>query len=252
MELLQIPRQISVCWKTFVQVETKWDSDSWDIQEKDLEAALKELQEKKLPIQRGDFVSFEECPSWGMRRSEIPENDECRGFYRMDSLYIFDGKKICDLGDYPDDYGSIPEIFACFNPDDYYEPSLFFPSKDDEFRPGQPYRKLDLPELDDRSVRYGYIWMKPGEHLSQIQENLSKRDDVNYTWFISRGNKKYFIIDECEESDDEFENAIRNMKPDTLFCVDYLDTDLSPPFEPKNCLSFRSISLKKPKTPKIL
>ena len=58
------------------------------------EWALHELRRQRADLRRGDFVL----------------NDAETG-YRNQGKYIFDGQRIRDLEDYPDDYGSIPEEF---------------------------------------------------------------------------------------------------------------------------------------------
>jgi len=204
-------RDYSVCWKTFVPVKLG-DGDCFYFPTKDdMKSALEELRSRKIPLQRGDLVSFEKCRT-------IPGGKT--DFYRMEALVIFDGKEIVDLEEYPDEYGSLPRTFLCFDPTDYQEPSFYYPK-----------RRIEFEDHDDeRGLREQTIWLKPGSFLEQIQQNVTPieiEDDLGkreifYTWFESNG-KTFKIVDDFEvpNKDYNFKKVIQELTPETLICGQY-------------------------------
>lgn len=210
---LNLPRTFNVCWKANVPVGLNPKDCFYFPGKKHLQLALEELQSKKLPLQRGDLVSFEEC-----RASPKGKTD----FYRMEALCIFDGKEIIDLDDFPDEYGSLPESLPCFDSNDYREPSFYYHDK-----------KIISNHLDnDRGFRAQTFWFQAGQFLEQLQKNLQYRnivkneyvfrDKVGYTSFESKG-KKFTLIDDFEVPTEEFnfEKVIRELTPETKLCACY-------------------------------
>ncbi len=209
---LDLPRTFNVCWKANVPVELEPKECFYFPEKKHLDLALEELRSKKLPLQRGDLVSFEEC-----RASPNGKTD----FYRMEALCIFDGKEIIDLDDFPDEYGSLPKSLPCFDSDDYREPSFYYHDI-----------KIISDQLDnDRGFRDQTFWFRTGQFIEQLQKNLQYRDvnyeqffrnRIGYTWFESRG-KRFTLIDDFEVPTEKFNftKVIQELTPETELCACY-------------------------------
>lgn len=100
------PRETGHCLTHHIPVDiVKAEEEGWQYDE-ELAAGLEYLRSIKADLRKGDFVIY----------------DSVAG-YRDGGTTIFDGTKIINLGDFPDDYGSLPENFKVIEdgvPIDYW------------------------------------------------------------------------------------------------------------------------------------
>lgn len=212
-KLVKKDRKHAICWRTFVKCKkVKSKGYIWEITEKDLEKAVKEIQDRGIDIIRGDFVSFYNCPS-STTREELKDDDKYEaededdigdsGYDRDDALFIYNGKKLLKLPGVPDeDNGAIPKEFLCFDPKDFKIPEYYI-----------DIGKYEMKDKKDCARRrpYDYMWMKPGIFLDQMQKNVNEKR----TWF-EHADEKYYFYNDFEDDPEEFVKFIKNLKKDTL------------------------------------
>lgn len=181
----QQKRNHSVCWKTFVQPK-KETLENGTISQDELAEALEDLRKRQIPIQYGDFVTFANAPNdWG-------KDAYCA------YLYIFDGEKLIEMGQEPDEHGCVPRQFVCLDPTNFREPWSYMANIYSENN-----------ELQEKRGPQWVTWFRPGPFLKQIQQNLTDKK----TWFEYEG-KKYTLWNECEC--DDFKSLIGKLKENTL------------------------------------
>lgn len=204
---LSLPRNFNVSWKTYVPVELNPKDCFYFPEKKHFDLALEELRSRKIPLQRGDLISFEKC-------RVIPGVKD--DFYRLEAIAIFDGKEIIDIDYSPHEYGSLPKSFPCFDPNDYREPSFY-------------YNNINIisDQLDYRTFRDQTFWFRAGQFIEQLQKNLQYRYlsdsfKAGYTWFESRG-KRFTLIDDFEDPSEEFNftKVIQELTSETDLCACY-------------------------------
>ncbi len=222
-QFFQPPRLFTLCWKTYVRVPRKGEPGfgQWIIEEKELEQALFELKSRKIPLQRGDLVSFENAPTWGKDRADFKSSRRKNAYYATDALFIFDGQKLIEMGTFPDEWGVYPQEFECFNPKYFFHPNFLY--HDLKVHQKIVATKSKDIDMERESFRTEVVWMKPNFFLQQIQQNLTVVKDVwghdaYFTWFDSMGTR-FYLVDDFEEDTPQvnFKSIIQSLKPDTLF-----------------------------------
>lgn len=149
------------------------DSSSPSVEE--LEVATKMVRESK------------ECE--GIKWGDLVINDTVAG-YRNDGVMIFDGERVRDLANYPDDYGNVPEEFKVLQPHPLTK----------ELIPTQYWTDHKSPD-DRQLISHDYlVWFDHTPFKNELVENVrfdkefpySDRE-VLYTSF-TLGDKKLYLV----------------------------------------------------------
>lgn len=161
-----------------------------------LDDGLLQLREKRVDLRRGDMVRYLE-----------------KDHYRNEGDVIFDGEKLVQLFDHPDDYGTLPREFRVIREEDGGFPIRYW---------------------EGLIAHNSWVWLTRGDLLDQMIDNIRYDRGIYgvqaclYTWFDYKG-KIYFIVYSADQvmhlSQDYIDDFIEHLsdedRPFSWQCDDY-------------------------------
>lgn len=175
------------------------------LEEEELDAILKYLQENNYDFKYGDLIELLQYSG-----------------YRNQGIYIFDGKKIINLEDDPDDYGTLPRIFKVLQKNEYgFIPSICYWHNNFETTYSEDDDTSDI-DLSRRIEHNSCVWFDHQKYIDAIKANIKcdnflvsnlkksyASDKIIYSSFEldSTGETIYIMLDDVALDLNKSENA---------------------------------------------
>lgn len=152
---------------------------------------------------RVDIFTLNDLDVYKLKRGDLIEDTD-ESDYRMDGVRIFDGRKIKDLEDIPDDYGTIPKNYKVISdfPVSYWHDSYNKLNKFESYWHNS-YVWFDPTEIGLKIYKKDFKKITYKYKFDPEKNEEDEKEQISYFYIFSHKNIKYCIIIEDSEIFDE-------------------------------------------------